>query len=198
MASPRHFHALVSGLQYPPATGRPRYRIDNSGRLHNRRNISQHKPLHAIMLASQPHFLYIDAMTHVFPVLFAAVPALVAPAYAQQPDQTISASEFVEAQIAIIKGMTGLLTVKGIESSPQTVAGGVNQLAGMILQLAAVKPAATAEDAAIIETELADEARAAATELQRALETTVERNFYNSQELAEAIQNFVSAFQSLK
>ena len=150
------------------------------------------------MLASQPRFLYIDGMTRVFPVLFAAVPALVAPAIAQQSEQTISASEFVEAQIAIIQGMTGLLTVKGIESSPQTVADGVNQLAGMILQLAAVKPAATAEDAAIIETELADEARAAATELQRALETTVERNFYNSQELAAAVQNFVSAFQALK
>ncbi len=137
-------------------------------------------------------------MTRVLPVLFAAMPALVAPAAAQQADQTITASEFVEAQIAVIKGMTELLSVKGIEKDPQTVAGGINQLAGMIHQLAALKPVATAEDTAIIETELADQARTAATELHQALETTVERNFYNSQELAEAVQNFAAAFRSLQ
>lgn len=137
-------------------------------------------------------------MNRVFPVLFATLPALVAPVSAQQTEETISTSEFVETQLAIIKGMTGLLTVKGIENAPETVAAGINQLAGMVHQLAALKPAATAEDAAVIETELADQARAAALELQQALETTVERNFYNSQELADAIQNFAAAFQSLK
>ena len=137
-------------------------------------------------------------MTRVLPVLFAALPALVAPAVAQQADQTISVSEFVEAQIAVINGMTELLSVKGIEKDPQPVADGINQLAGMIHQLAALKPVATAEDAAIIETDYADKARAAATELHRVLELTVERNFYNSQALAEAVQNFAAAFRTLK
>ena len=65
-------------------------------------------------------------------------------------------------------------------------------------QLAALQPKATAEDAAIIETQLADQARTAAMELQQVLEATVERNFYNSQELADAIQNFAASFQALK
>ena len=42
------------------------------------------------------------------------------------------------------------------------------------------------------------QARTAALELQQALEATVERNFYNSQELADAIQHFAASFQALK
>lgn len=137
-------------------------------------------------------------MNRITPVLFAALPALVAPAMAQQAEENISASDFVEAQLAIVKGMTELLKMKGIENDPQSVANGINQLAGMVQQLAALQPQATAEDAAVIETELADQARAAALELQQALEATVERNFYNSQELADAIQNFAASFQALK
>lgn len=137
-------------------------------------------------------------MNHITPVLFAALPALVAPAMAQQAEENISATDFVEAQLAIVKGMTELLQMKGIENDPQSVANGINQLAGMVQQLAALQPQATAEDAAIIETELADKARTAALELQQALEATVERNFYNSQELADAIQNFAASFQTLK
>ena len=149
--------------------------------------------------------LYSKPMTRVLPVLCAAIPALIVPAEAQQAGQDISASEFVEAQIAIIQGMTGLLTIKGIEKEAPTVekeaptvAAGINQLAGMIQQLAPLKPAASAQDIAIIETELADKARTSAAALQRALETTVENNFYNSPELAEAVQNFVAAFRMLK
>ena len=137
-------------------------------------------------------------MNYITPVLFAVLPAIVAPAMAQQTEENISASDFVEAQLAIIKGMTELLTVKGIENDPVSVANGINQLAGMVQQLAALQPQATAEDAAIIETQLADQARTAAMELQQALEATVERNFYNSQELADAIQNFAASFQALK
>lgn len=137
-------------------------------------------------------------MNHITPVLFSALPALVAPAMAQQAEENISATDFVEAQLAIIKGMTELLQVKDIENDPQSVANGINQLAGMVQQLAALQPKATAEDAAIIETELADKARTAAMELQQALEATMERNFYNSQELADAIQNFAASFQALQ
>lgn len=131
-------------------------------------------------------------------VLCAALTAIVAPAAAQPTDESITASDFVAAQITIIKGMTGLLTIKGIENAPQDVAAGINQLAAMVQQLAAMKPAAGAEDAAVVETELADQARAAATGLQQALQATADRNFYNSQELADAVQHFATAFQSLK
>lgn len=151
-----------------------------------------------ILLQNSKDSCIFRGMNYITPVLFAALPALVAPAMAQQAEENISASDFVEAQLAIVKGMTELLTVKGIENDPVSVANGINQLAGMVQQLAALQPQATAEDAAIIETELADKARTAAQALQRALEATVERNFYNSQELADAIQNFAASFQALK
>lgn len=131
-------------------------------------------------------------------VFCAALPAIVAPAAARQTDESITATDFVAAQITIIKGMTEMLTIKGIENAPQDVAAGINQLAAMVQQLAALKPAAGAEDAAVVETALADQARAAAAGLQQALQTTADRNFYNSQELADAVQNFATAFLSLK
>lgn len=130
--------------------------------------------------------------------LMAALPGIVLPATAQQTDQTISASEFVETQMAIIKGMTALLSVKGIESNPQAVAGGIDKLSEMVWKLSAIKPAYDSRQAALVETELADQARAAAQALQHALELTVEQNFYNSQELATAIQGFVAAFKALQ
>lgn len=137
-------------------------------------------------------------MTRTAFAFIAALPAIVAPATAQQPADAISATDFVNAQITIIEGMTELLSIKGIEKSPQDVATGINQLAGIVQQLAAVKPTASSADAALVETELADKARAAATKLQQVLKNTAERNFYNSQELADAIQNFALSFQALK
>lgn len=137
-------------------------------------------------------------MTRTAFAFIAALPAIVAPAAAQQPADAISATDFVNAQITIIEGMTELLSIKGIEKSPQDVATGINQLAGIVQQLAAVKPTASSADAALVETELADKARAAATKLQQVLKNTAERNFYNSQELADAIQNFALSFQALK
>lgn len=137
-------------------------------------------------------------MTRTAFAFIAALPAIVAPAAAQQPADAISATDFVNAQITIIEGMTELLSIKGIEKSPQDVATGINQLAGIVQQLAAVKPTASSADAALVETELADKARAAATKLQQVLKNTAERNFYNCQELADAIQNFALSFQALK
>lgn len=137
-------------------------------------------------------------MTRTALAFIAALPAMVAPVAAQQTAEAISATDFVNAQIAIIEGAAELLSIKGIEESPQEVASGINQLAGIVQQLAAMKPAASSADIALIETELADKARAAAAKLQKALETTIQRNFYNSQELADAIQNFAMSFQTLK
>lgn len=137
-------------------------------------------------------------MTRTALAFIAVLPAIVAPATAQQTADAISATDFVNAQITVIEGMTELLSIKGIEKSPQDVATGINQLASIVQQLAAVKPTASSADAALIETELADKARAAATKLQQVLETTAQRNFYNSQELADAIQNFAMSFQALK
>ena len=131
-------------------------------------------------------------------LLFGALPAIIAPAMAQQSDVSISASDFVQTQIAIIKSMTELLTMQGIAEAPQEVAAGINQLAGMVQQLTTLKPVATEADKEMIETELADQARTAALELQKALEATVANNFYNSQELADAVQNFARSFKSLK
>ena len=55
-------------------------------------------------------------------LLFGALPAIIAPAMAQQSDVSISAADFVQTQIAIIKSMTELLTMQGIAEAPQGAA----------------------------------------------------------------------------
>ena len=68
----------------------------------------------------------------------------------------------------------------------------------MLVQLAACKPAATPQEIAIINAEMGTEAKAVSIALQQALQKTVDNNFYNSQELLAAIQNFVAAMQGLQ
>ena len=111
--------------------------------------------------------------------------------------QDISASEFVEAQIAIIQSATELLNIKSIASAPQEVAAGINQLTGIIHQLSSVKPQASAEDKALIQTDFDQQGQAAATALHQALANTIKNKFYNSQELAESLQLFADALQTL-
>ena len=130
--------------------------------------------------------------------ILAAVPALVAPAQAQLQSETLSASDFVQAQMNILKGITEMLNIKQIASDPQEVAAGINQLSGMLVQLAACKPTATPQEIATINAEMGDETMAIASALQQALQKTADNNFYNSQELLAAIQNFVAAMQSLQ
>lgn len=142
--------------------------------------------------------LYSAVMTRTALTIFAAMPALMAPAAAQQESEGVTATDYVSAQITILEAATELLQVKGIATAPQEVAAGLNQLAGFVQQLAAMKPTDSTAAAKMVEAELADKAHAAATCLQRALQTTADHNFYNSQELADAIQNFAQSFQALK
>lgn len=130
--------------------------------------------------------------------ILAAVPVLVAPAQAQLQSETLSASDFVQAQMNILKGVTEMLNIKQIANDPQEVATGINQLSSMLVQLAACKPAATPQEIAIINAEMGTEAKAVSVALQQALQKTVDNNFYNSQELLAAIQNFVAAMQGLQ
>ena len=142
--------------------------------------------------------LYSAVMTRTALTIFAALPAIVAPAAAQQESEGVTATDYVSAQITILEAATELLQIKGIETAPQEVAAGINQLAGYVHQLAAMKPTDSTAAAKMVEAELADKAHAAATSLQHALQTTSDQNFYNSQELADAIQNFAQSFQALK
>lgn len=130
--------------------------------------------------------------------ILAAVPALVAPVQAQEQGEALSASDFVQAQMNILKGITEMLNIKQIADAPQEVAAGINQLSGMLVQLAGCKPTATPQEIATINAEMGDETREVASALQQALQKTADNNFYNSQELIAAIQNFVAAMQSLQ
>ena len=142
--------------------------------------------------------LYSAFMTRTAFTIFATLPAIVVPAAAQQENGGITATDYVSAQITILEAVTELLQIKGIADAPQEVAAGINQLAGYVHQLAAMKPTDSTAAAKMVEAELADKAHAAATSLQHALQTTADQNFYNSQELADAIQNFAQSFQVLK
>ncbi len=130
-------------------------------------------------------------------LLFAAVSGIIAPVSARQAQESLSISEYVEAQITIIQSATELLNIKSIASAPQEVAAGISQLTGFIYQLKAVKPQVREEDKALMQTEYGEKAKAAATALNQALTRTINSNFYNSQELAESIQQFSNAFQTL-
>ena len=103
----------------------------------------------------------------------------------------------MEAQIAIIQSATELLNIKSISSAPQEVAAGLNQLTSIIHQLSSVKPQVRAEDKALMQTEYGQQGQAAATSLHQALANTIKNKFYNSQELAESLQLFADALQTL-
>ena len=130
-------------------------------------------------------------------LLFAAVSGIIAPVSARQAQESLSISEFMEAQITIIQSATELLNIKSIASAPQEVAAGISQLTGILHQLKAVKPQVREEDKALMQTEYGEKAKTAATALNQALTRTINSNFYNSQELAESIQQFSNAFQTL-
>ena len=129
--------------------------------------------------------------------LLAAVPGIIAPVSAQQSQESLNVSEYMEAQIAIIQSATELLNIKSIASAPQEVAAGINQLTGIIYQLSSVKPQVNAGDKALMQTEYGQKAQTAATALHQALANTIKGKFYNSQELAESLQLFADALQTL-
>lgn len=127
-----------------------------------------------------------------------AAPAFICTVNAQELDHSLSAAEFVQAQIHLLQGVTQILNIKHIAEAPQEAAAGINQLSGCILQLAASKPTATPEEIATIHTDIGTDAKAITSSLQQALQKTIDNNFYNSQELLTAIQHFVSCMQQLQ
>ena len=137
-------------------------------------------------------------MNKYLPLALISVPAIICPSHAQDMGKTLSASEFVQAQMNILKGVTELLNIKSIADAPQEVAASINQLSAMLVALAQYKPVTTPEEVALIETEFTEETKEVSLALQQALQKTVDMNFYGSEELLAAIQNFANSMQQLK
>ena len=130
-------------------------------------------------------------------IALAALAAIVAPASAQE--QKISVSDYIATQMQILKGMNGLLTIKGIEEAPGEVAAAVAQLTQYAAALASLKSQLDAGELAAAQSELESDAEAQAIghTLVASVNAAAARNFYNSKELAAAVQNFLGVLSKM-
>lgn len=130
-------------------------------------------------------------------IALAAVPALVAPAAAQ--DQKITVSDYIKTQMAILKGMNELLTIQGVAEAPGELAPAVAQLTQYAAALVNLKGQLDAGELAAAQSELENDADAQATghALTNSLNVLIANNFYNSKELAAAIQTFLAVLSKM-
>ena len=130
-------------------------------------------------------------------IALAAVPALVAPAAAQ--DQKITVSDYIETQMAILKGMNELLTIQGVAEAPGDLVPAVAQLTQYASALANLKSQLDAGELAAAQAELENDAEAQAIghALTNSLNVLIANNFYNSKELAAVIQSFLTALSKM-
>lgn len=135
---------------------------------------------------------------YAFLAAFAAVPAMIAPASAQAAQQ-VTASQYVEAQLAILKGATELLTLEGIAANPAEVAAGLNQLAQMTAALASLKSSINAAELEAAEAEVRTdpETHMVGQAFIAAVTHVSSKNFYNCEQLAIAVQTLNAAMEQL-
>lgn len=131
-------------------------------------------------------------------LLFLAVPAIVSPVSAQAAYETLSVSEFVQAQMNLLRGLSDILNSPDTARDPQKAAISINAISNVLASLATAKPEATMEEIAALQTELGDEPKQVAIALQQALQKIVSHNFYNSPELQTAVMNFAVQSQQLQ
>ena len=130
-------------------------------------------------------------------IALAAVPALVAPAVAQ--DQQITVEDYIRTQMAILNGVTELLTLDGIAEAPAEVAAAINQLSQHAAALVSLKGMVNADDLAAAQGNLEADASAQmiGAAFVKAVNDLADKNFYNSNELATAVQNFVAVLANM-
>lgn len=135
---------------------------------------------------------------YAFLAAFAAVPAMVAPASAQAAQQ-VTASQYVETQLAILKGATELLTLEGIADAPAEVAAGLNQLAQMTAALASLKSTINTSELEAAEAEVRNdpETHMVGQAFIAAVSHVSANNFYNCEQLAIAVQTLSAAMEQL-
>lgn len=127
-----------------------------------------------------------------------AVPGIVAPAMAQATQQ-VTATQYVEAQVAIIKGAAELLTLNSIAQDPTAVAEAMEQLAQLTEGLASLKSSINADELAVAEDAAQNdpETHMAGQMFIAAVNAASSKNFYNCERLAIAVQALSDAMEKL-
>lgn len=122
---------------------------------------------------------------------------LVAPALAQE--QAFTVEDYIKTQMALLNGMTELLNSKSIADAPGEVAAAVNQLNQYAAVLVNLKGQLNADDLAVAQGQLEVDAAAQATGVAfiAAVNALAEKQFYNSNELATAVQQFVGLLANM-
>lgn len=136
-------------------------------------------------------------MIRKFFTAFAVTTVLVAPAIAQE--QTFTVKDYIQTQMALLNGMTELLNNKNIAEAPSEVAAAVKQLTQYAVVLVNLKGQLNADDLAAAQgnLEIDPVAQATGTAFVAAVQSLAEKNFYNSNELATAVQQFLAALANI-
>ena len=126
-----------------------------------------------------------------------AVAVLVAPAVAQE--QQITVADYILSQQALLGGVTELLNLPTIAEDPDSVAAAIEELTKYAVTLVSLKSELNAEELAIAQGNLESDpaAQAVGSGFISAVNQLNARQFYNSQRLATALQNFAAALSQM-
>ena len=127
----------------------------------------------------------------------AAVPAMVAPASAQE--QTFTVKDYIDTQMAILDGVTKLLNLDSIAEAPGDVAAAINQMNQYAAALISLKDQLNADELAAAQGNLEGDpiAQMIGSSFMKAVNDAADKNFYNSNELAQAVQQLAALLANL-
>lgn len=136
-------------------------------------------------------------MTRFAYIALAAVPAMVAPAAAQEEKLTVA--DYIQTQLALLSGMNELLALPTIAEDPADVAKGVQVLTQYAAALVSMKGQLNAEELAAAQGALESNpaAQAIGSGFIAAVNKLADNNFYNSSELATAVQQFAAVLDQM-
>ena len=128
---------------------------------------------------------------------FATVPAMVAPASAQE--QTFTVKDYIDTQMAILDGVTKLLNLDSIAEAPGDVAAAINQMNQYAAALISLKDQLNADELAAAQGNLEGDpiAQMIGSSFMKAVNDAADKNFYNSNELAQAVQQLAALLANL-
>lgn len=127
----------------------------------------------------------------------AAVPAMVAPASAQE--QTFTVKDYIDSQMALLDGMTKLMTLDTIAENPADVAAAINQLTQYAAALVSLKSQLNADELAVAQGNLEGDAMAqmVGAAFMKAVNDLADKKFYDNAELAQAVQQFAAVLSNM-
>ena len=122
---------------------------------------------------------------------------MVAPASAQE--QTFTVKDYIDSQMALLDGMTKLMTLDTIAENPADVAAAINQLTQYAAALVSLKSQLNADELAVAQGNLEGDAMAqmVGSAFMKAVNDLADKKFYDSAELAQAVQQFAAVLSNM-